>query len=271
LRAPLLAAVLLSHPLPRRCSRAVVTTLAGRQRLSLSPSHLLEIAEQMGDAMADAAVVANWTFKMADVAIIFATLVGPILAVQAQKWLEKSRAITDRRNHIFRVLMGTRAAVLSPAHVEALNAIPVEFYGSSVRLKTINETWKVFLDHHMQQDAPLTDAWWQKRQDLFVDLLHLIAQFLGYGFSRSQLARDIYNPQAHGELETEQTIIRKGIVKLFNGEAALPMAVKEFPATMDEATFDNQAAIAKLLTEWLEGQRAVKVELPNEDAAAKGS
>lgn len=206
--------------------------------------------------------IAAWTFQMSDVAIIVATLAGPILAVQAQKWLEKSRAINDRRNHIFRVLMGTRAAVLSPAHVEALNAIPVEFYGLSGKLKAINESWKVFLDHHMQQGTPLTEAWFQKRQDLFVDLLHLIAQYLGYGFSRSQLARDIYNPQAHDELETEQTIIRKGFVKLFNGEASLPMAVKEFPTTADDATLANRAALQKLMLEWLDGQRAVKVEQP---------
>ncbi len=59
-------------------------------------------------------IVADWTFRIADVAIVFATFMGPVVAVQAQKWLEKSRAINDRRNHIFRVLMATRAARLSP-------------------------------------------------------------------------------------------------------------------------------------------------------------
>ncbi|WP_121885332.1 DUF6680 family protein [Sphingomonas sp. PP-F2F-G114-C0414] len=216
--------------------------------------------------MANAVVVANWTFKIADVAIIFATLIGPILAVQAQKWLEKGRAINDRRSAIFRALMATRTARLSPGHVEALNAVPVEFYGDKGKLKQINNAWKSYLDHHAP-DTIANEAWSQKREDLYIDLLLLISEYLGYDFSRSQLTRDVYNPQAHGELENEQTIIRKGIVKLFKGELAIPMAVTEFPATVDEATFDNQAALAKLLTEWLEGQRAVKVEIPNEDAA----
>ena len=154
--------------------------------------------------------------------------------------------------------------MLSPGFVEALNAVPVEFYGTRGKLKQINEKWKEFLDHHAP-DIPTNDAWMQKRLDLFVDLLHLISQSLGYGFTRSQLARDIYNPRAHGELENEQTIIRKGLVKLFNGETVFPMAVKEFPATVDEQTFDNQAALTKLLTEWLEGQRAVKVEQSDGD------
>jgi hypothetical protein len=215
--------------------------------------------------MAGAVVVADWTFKVADVAIVFATLVGPILAVQAQKWLEKGRAINDRRNAIFRVLMATRSAMLSPGHVEALNSIPVEFYGTKGTLKKINDAWKLYLDHHTQQNV-VGDVWMQKRADLFLDLLFMISQYLGYDFSRAQLERDIYSPRAHGELENEQTIIRKGLVKLFNGETVFPMAVKEFPATVDEATFDNQAALAKLLTEWLEGQRAVKVEqTPGDD------
>lgn len=217
--------------------------------------------------MANAVVVANWTFKIADVAIIFATLIGPILAVQAQKWLEKGRAINDRRSAIFRALMATRTARLSPGHVEALNAVPVEFYGDKGKLKQINNAWKSYLDHHAP-DTIANEAWSQKREDLYIDLLLLISEYLGYDFSRSQLTRDVYNPQAHGELENEQTIIRKGIVKLFKGELSIPMAVTEFPATVDEATFDNQAALSKLLTEWLEGQRAVKVEIPNEDAAA---
>ena len=72
--------------------------------------------------------------------IAAATLLGPVLAVQAQKWLERGRAIKERRLTIFRTLMATRAAMLSPSHVEALNAVPVDFYGGSNKLKKINES-----------------------------------------------------------------------------------------------------------------------------------
>jgi len=214
--------------------------------------------------MSGAVVAVDWSVGAAEAAIIFATLIGPILAVQAQKWLERGREVRERRNTIFRTLMATRASILSPQHVEALNAVPVEFYGTKGKLKSINDAWKLLLDYHAPE-ITTNDAWWQKRQDLFLDLLHLISEFLGYGFSRAQLARDIYSPRAHGELENEQTIIRKGFVKLFNGEAALPMAVTEFPATADDETLASQAALQKLLTEWLEGNRAVKIE-PNKPA-----
>lgn len=180
-----------------------------------------------------------------NLAIIFATLLGPVLAVQAQKWLERGRDIKERRLAIFRTLMTTRAAKLSPMHVEAINAVPVEFYGPSKKLKQINEAWKLYFDHHDER-LPPNDAWGQKREDLFLDMLHLMSQFLGYGFSKAQLGRDIYSPRAYGDLEAAQTIIRKGLVGLFEGKIALPMAVKEFPAT--EAT-PEQAAILKLLAD----------------------
>jgi len=154
--------------------------------------------------------------------------------------------------------MATRAATLSPQYVEALNAVPVEFYGTGGKLKEISDAWKLFLDHH-DPGVPANDVWLSKRLDLFLDLLHLMSQYLGYGFSRAQLSRDIYSPQAHGDLETEQTVIRRGLVKLFNGETVFPMAVKEFPATADDNTLADQAAIQKALLAWLEGQSAVNV------------
>ncbi len=91
------------------------------------------------------------TLKLADVAIVFATFAGPIAAVQAQKWVERRREQNNRRITIFRTLMATRAASLSPAHVEALNAIPIEFYGSRRAFKQVVDAWKSYLDYLSQQ------------------------------------------------------------------------------------------------------------------------
>ncbi len=205
----------------------------------------------------------NYVFKLSDIAIIFATLIGPVLAVQTQKILEHIRATRDQRRQIFKNLMATRVERLSPRHVEALNAVPVEFYGKDRKSKEITDKWKEYLDHF---DVPMTnEAYFQKRVDLFNDLLFLMSQNLGYNFTRSQIARDIYSPIAHADIENEQTIIRKGLVQLFKGEFALPMAVTELPSTMDDATLANQAKLQKLLLQWLNGERAVKVEDVQED------
>lgn len=169
------------------------------------------------------------TVKFTDVAIVCATLLGPVLAVQAQKYLERRRSVDERRHAIFRALMATRATRLSSQYVEALNAVPVEFYGKDPRLTQINESWKLYLDHHDQQRIQAGDAWVMKHEDLFLDLLHKISRFLGYSFSLTQLRSDVYLPQAHTDLEVDQAVIRKGLVSLFNGESALPLAVKELP------------------------------------------
>lgn len=204
------------------------------------------------------------TIGWSDLAIICATLLGPVLAVQAQKALERKRSTKERREAIFRVLMATRAAMLSPTHVEALNAVPVEFYGTSRELKSINEAWKLYLDHHDDR-LPTHDAWAQRRGVLFQDLLYLISKFLGYEFSRAQLERDIYAPRAHGDLEADQTTIRKGLVALLNGERALPMAVHEFPATADPQTLQNQADLQILLLELLKGERSLNIAQPRSE------
>lgn len=207
-----------------------------------------------------APVVAEWTFQMTDVAIVLATLIGPVLAVQAQKWLERGRAIQDRRNHIFRVLMATRAARLSPGHVEALNAIPVEFYGRGKKLKAIVDDWHTYLDTLENKGNLEGQVLAVERQSAFLNMLHKISTYLGYSFNRSELEKDVYYPTGHRVIEDDQDIIRRGFASVFKGEIAIPMAVKEFPATADDQTLANQAALQKLLTEWLEGQRAVKVE-----------
>ena len=124
--------------------------------------------------------------------------------------------------------MSHRAAMLSPSFVEALNAVPVDFYGKGNNLKEINDAWKLYLDH-LDQNVQPSDAWSQKKIDLFNDLLFRISQFLGYRFSKAQLARDIYSPRAHGELEAQQETIRRGLAGLFTGDTSLPLVVKEFP------------------------------------------
>lgn len=124
--------------------------------------------------------------------------------------------------------MASRAATLSPTFIEALNAIPVEFYGNRRELRLISEAWKLYLDHHLP-DGTFTEVWAQKRIDLFIDLLHRISNFFGYAFSKAQLRSDIYSARAHENLEADQNTIRQGLVSLFKGETTLPLAIKEIP------------------------------------------
>ena len=200
----------------------------------------------------------DWTFKLGDIAIVIATMAGPVLAVQAQKWIERSRATKQRQISIFRTLMATRAS-LSPAHVEALNAVPIEFYGNSRHLREIVDSWKAYLDYLSQENVS-PEVWVQKRFDLFVDLLHKMASFLGYNFNQVEISREVYSPKAHAQIQNEQDIIRQGFAKLFRGEIALPMDVK-----VDPQFAHNQIELQKHLLVWLASKCSVKVAFSKED------
>jgi len=58
--------------------------------------------------------------QVSEILIVCATVVGPILAVQAQKAVERARERRGRKAWLFHSLMATRAARVSPEHVQAL-------------------------------------------------------------------------------------------------------------------------------------------------------
>jgi hypothetical protein len=85
-----------------------------------------------------------------------------------------------------------------------------------------------------------------------------MSRYLGYNFNKSEIANDIYYPTGHVDVEGEQATIRRGLAKLLSGEMSIPMAVKEFPISSEAV--EGQEALRKLIVEWLEGNRAVKVQ-----------
>ena len=174
-------------------------------------------------------MVFDSTIKLTDIAIAVATFVGPIAAVQAQKWLERGREIKQRRIAIFRALMTTRANVLATAHVDALNSIPLDFLGRAAELKDVISAWSVLLDHLNARNPPDMNRWGERRVELFVTLLFKISQCLGYEFTELDLKNDFYAPQGHQAVLTDQEVIRRGFVDVFSGTRAFPIEVKNLP------------------------------------------
>lgn len=170
--------------------------------------------------------------------MIFAVIAGPILAVQAQKYIESIRESKNRKLRIFHTLMSTRATRLAPDHVAALNMIDIEFYGKtrfgkrnqSIGEKKITNAWKVYNDHlNNKASEERIDAWIDKSDELFTSLLYSMAQYLGYEFDEVQLKRDCYRPIAHGDIENEQHKLRQGLVAVLEGNKSIPMAVTYLP------------------------------------------
>ena len=186
-----------------------------------------------------------------DWVVIAATILGPILGVQAQKALEAIRERKGRKTRLFTQLMATRAARLSPEHVQALNMIDVVFFGDTIfgfrhrsnAEQAVLDAWKEYHDNlgegsdmpEMQQQAH-----YSKRTELFLNLVHAMSQDVGFKFDRVQLKRGAYSPMAHEELEDDQRAMRKALLGALSGSTPLQMNIVGMPINEAQAASFRQ-------------------------------
>jgi len=209
-------------------------------------------------------------FTFTDTALIAATLLGPVLAVQAQKYLESWRDETDRRKKIFKTLMATRAARLDPTHIQALNLIDIEFPATKKRFKRVRSAWKAYftnLSENVPEDKQVQAVYFAKRQELLTDMLYEMGSALGYDFDKTQIAKDVYSTIFHENLEADVQTMRTKILEILTGKAALPMAVVHFPNDADAVA--NQAEYLKLMAEHMRQGKPWPVTVVDDSNAAK--
>lgn len=176
---------------------------------------------------------AYWGIEIKDWATIVAVIVGPILAVQAQRFVDGMKEKRERRLRVFRTLMSSRAERVSRDHVQALNMIDLEFYGrvlfgvrfQTSREKAVTNAWKNYNDHLNDKSFPTHSAWMRTCDDLITKLLYVMSQSLGYDFDEVQLKRDAYRPEAHVNLENRQFAVLEGLAKALSNEASLSVTV----------------------------------------------
>lgn len=181
---------------------------------------------------------------ISDWAIVLATALSPLIAIQVQKFIEHATERTSAQKRIFYALMATRAAQVAPEHVQALNMIDLEFGGPSWRGKTAKERevitrWRIYADHlnvtvDDSTNQARVDAWIDRSDVLFTDLLEALAKALGYNFNRVEIQRGIYRPRAHNLLDARAEFIQRALAEVLAGKTPLAMRVTEFPVS-DEA------------------------------------
>jgi len=114
--------------------------------------------------------------------------------------------------------------------------IDIEFYGRKIPLiktkyqtnkeQAVTHAWKSYNDHlNKGKEYPDINIWVSKSDDLFTELLYTISQAMNYDFDKVQLQRDCYRPVAHGDLETTQANILKGLEDILKGKTSLPMTI----------------------------------------------
>lgn len=173
------------------------------------------------------------------IVVAVATIAGPILAVQAQKWLERATERSNARRAVFHALMSNRATRLNDDFVKALNLIDLEFSqkrGGGSKDRDVINAWRSLFGEYLQPPGDKASeaeniAWSQRINDRLVSLLLAMSEALGYDFSEEQLRRGIYYPKGRVELEQSQLAVLHGVQHLLEGRAALPMKVTEIPSS----------------------------------------
>jgi len=168
---------------------------------------------------------------------IIAIIAGPILAVQAQKWIEKLTRRKELKRSIFQVLMTTRGTPLDPDRIKALNMIDIAFSAKSEKDKKVRDAWRLYFDqlHDVPRDyqAPdyktKMDNWNTRSSDVGIDMLHVMAQALNYDFDKVLIKRGAYVPEAHGFDQLSKLFLRDSLANLFLGKASLPIRIVEEP------------------------------------------
>ncbi len=172
----------------------------------------------------------DWSIKVTDLAIVFATAIGPILAIQIQKIIERRQEKRQLQLSIFKTLMSTRVSRMSERHVDALNMIPIEFYGQKY-IRILN-AWKTYINHLSPNETD-AETWGNKSNELYITLVKELASNLGYSFYDEELKKEIYSPMLYHNIQSDNEDIRTGVAKILRGERSLPMEVTSFPVDND--------------------------------------
>ncbi len=176
---------------------------------------------------------------LTDVLTIVAIICGPILAVQVQKWLERFKEKKRLKQEIFRILMATRSAPLSPQHVQALNMIDIGFYGKRKKHTRVAVAWKAYLDHLYNAPKDLKNpnyqtqmtVWQEATPDRLTALLFEMSKALHYSFDKVHIKRGGYTPQLYGEAEMAQYNLRNSLGDLFAGKTSIPVRIEKDVST----------------------------------------
>jgi len=215
-------------------------------------------------------------------ATIIAIILGPIIAIQVQKIIERLTKKRDEKRRLFMTLLATRARQLSPEHVQALNMIHVVFSSKKQKDQAVVEAWDLYRDHlsdrteppKPQADGTVSEAdkmkfdnllreWGEKSDELLCSMLRKMANSLGYHFPELLIKKGAYTPQWHGDLEQHQMTILRGLAEVMLGLRSLPMKISEFPVN-EEAN--------KAMMQFLQGKQPlpVRMEGPSEKLDESG-
>ncbi len=164
-----------------------------------------------------------WGLTAAEWLTLAAIILGPILAVATQLWIQARKDKRDIKLWVFSTLMGYRAMILNPSFVQAFNLVDVVFYkNDEVRKKR-----KEFLDVVTAVvGRDLTPQEVEKCRDLVAEMLSKMGSELGYAFDHTQIKDTGYYPIAFEKLDTATLALREKGLAVLEGKANIGVVIK---------------------------------------------
>lgn len=165
--------------------------------------------------------------SMFDVLTLIAILIGPIAAVVVTRQLDNRNATYARRYQVFRDLVRTRSAKLSPEHVNALNLVEIEFS----QYTRVKGSWSRYMDS-LSSRVPMTEATSNdhllRRDQLFIKLVQDIANVLGMRHvDITDVMTTNYYPQGWQTDEEEQRQLRQLLISFLSGNHPIPVRLHD--------------------------------------------
>jgi len=215
---------------------------------------------------------------VSDAALIAATLLGPILAVQAQKWVERATELRRQRVWIFTTLMANRATRIADDNIKALNGISLAYLPRRFGAKkdqAVIDAWRSLFGELTQglagagenPDQGTINRWEERCNNLYVELEKAMAAALGYKFTDEELRRGVYYPRGHGEREQARLTILHNLKLLLTGETAINMRVKEMPVAPEAAA--AQIALQEKISKSYSDDGSLKITMVNGEVGGR--
>lgn len=174
-------------------------------------------------------IIISYLFSK-DILVVISTLIAPLIAIQATRYLDRKREIRSAQQSLFLTLMATRATPTNIRHVEALNSIDVIFSAKNNKKESaIRLAWKAYLDFLATRrwTPENSESWEAERKNFHIDLLNNIALYLGYEFDKTHLKNQVYYPERFSNEENYAAIGKEALLKVLKGESSILVNIKE--------------------------------------------
>jgi uncharacterized protein DUF6680 len=165
----------------------------------------------------------HWGLTVAEWLTLAAIILGPILAVATQLWMQARKAKRDLKLWVFNTLMAHRATPVNANFIQAFNLIDAVFYDNGEVREKRRECLRIVTNASGPNLAP-PEA--ERLKDLVAEMLSKMGSELGYDFDHTEIKDTGYYPVGLEKVDMEQAALRNKVLEVLDGKANIGVEIK---------------------------------------------